>query len=1132
MADTLTFDPATEYEVLETIDDFQEEIQRPEELRFFTLDDQLADYQSKVLYGKRKITKQDEKNLKREVDRYRLIYNNLISFAGEEDGYIITNQRTSINVPWVLPIYSEFKYTSYPYADNWMPLMDQSQYRIPNYYERMLKSLPRPYTTVEKTGSLITKFEKLTDEEGKKTIQAVSKYVRTRGVLHEDGTFTLQDVPISNTEDDIYRKGYYIGVRPKDIPNPLSDHPFLSSNSPGRLLTDEPLIDVFPTIKAILSHGVPTTTDPYGEGLEFLKIYDVKFSQIDWATWREKFPPVDPVMTAQQVMSVEFPAPPDELGLSESVQKEYLSSWSPGVQPRLWLLHQEDGGRLIAKMFLKNVGDAGNVPPEPPGEKLEQSTTASTPEACLITETFDSFLASGIYRSPEWSKVSSAIDKSKQVPLGTCIPPEVIVRERASIVSKDRAPFLETTPETMMKEYRTLLRQFVVPKREEDSQKYEKFKSLPESELRKDILTILDDETRSPEDRADAIQLLLNLITPVEEKYYDKEGVFLICGHTLSLLYGDLEDDKDGFYDKWCAVDAGFRTCKFCGERINNDVLIAQDEFTSDGKPVINYETLEPNTISTENNVSAHASSIVELKKLFNLEKSTAEQILYLLLQLLQILPSESVLLPIIQYTRNAEAVLRANKKIDEAKREKIEGVFGIVAGVLLLQTHIPFLIPKRTFGIKTFRMSGFPRDTDDEKESGTIDSILFVIQAFFKKFSSALKGPITKVVRGILNSPKEIKQLSTTFLKQASSIFRTQLEIAKERYISPAAAEEATMTSFTLPLIRLEKTEFTPNERIGAEELMARCTIPKTLSVITSTILPSIVQEPIELWKGIGMSKYAELMVPSEFDVKTYSVDQKDIRKRLGIGLTKIIKGDKIEKFLKQDGIDSVSIFTLTNRILDILSQNEMDVKTVAYYRDLITYLETKNESPSLLRDIAKGVLYELFQVISKSSQKEVFAKAIEFAVQRDVVLSMLFFTRDDADRISTAASTKEREFFKNKMRSLTDDQREVQKALIDIGMAPYIVKNEDRELFAREYNYPDPEEEYNQLMAENDLNRPEEGYNDARDYVEDGERPQNVFGQEMEVDHGDYGDRYVRPYDDWSNTVGDADFDDGYGT
>lgn len=1130
MADTLTFDPSTEYEILETIDDFQEEIQRPEELRFFTLDDQLADYQSKVLYGKRKITKQDEKNLRREVERYKLTYNNLISFAGEEDGYIITNQRTTINVPWVLPIYSEFKYTAYPYVDNWMPLMDQTQYRVPNYYERMLKALPRPYSTVEKKGVLISRFEKLTNEEGTTTIQAVPNYVRTKGVLHEDGSFTLQNVPISNTEDDIYKKGYYIGVRPKDIPNPLADHPFLSSNKPTSLITDEPLVDIFPTVKAILTHGVPTTTDPYKEGLQFLKIYDVKFSQIDWATWKEKFPPVDPVMASPAVLSVEFPSTADELGLSESVQKEYLSSWSPGIQPRLWLLNQEDSGALIAKMFLKSVGDAGNVPPEPPGEKMEQTATESTPEACLVTDSFESFLSSGVYRSPKWEDVSKAIDKNKQIPLGTCIPAEVVIRERSTLLSKGRTPSLETTPETMMKEYRTLLRQFVVPPMKEQTEKYEKFKSLPESELRKDILTILNDDARGDEDKADDIQLLLNLITPVEQRYYDKDGVFLICSHTLALLRGDLEDDRDIFYDKWCAVDLGFRVCKFCGEQVNNDVLVAQDEFTSDGKPVINYEALESNTITTENNVSTHSSSLAELRKLFNLEKSTAEQVLYLLLQLLQILPSESVLLPILQYTRNAEAVLRANKKIDEAKREKTEGVFGIVAGVLLLQTHIPFLIPKRTFGIKTFRMSGFPRDTDDEKETGTIDSILFVIQSFFKKFSASLKGPITKVVRAILNNPKEIKQLTVTFLKQAGSVFRTQLEVAKERYTAPV--ELVTTTSFTLPLVRLDKTEFEPTDRIGSEELMARCTIPKTTSVMTSTILPSVVQEQLELWKSILPSRYAQIVEPQPFDVKTYSMDSRDIRKRLGIGLTKLIKSDKIEKFLKQDSIDAVSVFTLTSRILDILSQNEFDVETLAKYRNLITYLETRNESPSLLRDIAKGVLYELFQLISKDKQKDIIVKAIDFAVQRDVVLSMLFFTRDDAERISTEASTKEREFFKSKMRALTDDQREIQKALIDIGMAPYIVKNEDRELFAREYNYPDPEEEYTQLMAEQDLNRPEEGYNDNRDFVEDGVRPQNVFGEEMEVDHGDYGDRYVRPYDDWANTVGDADFDEGYGT
>lgn len=1126
MADTLTFDPATEFEILETIEDFQEEVQRPEELRFFTLDDQLTDYTSKVLYGKRKVTRHDEKLLKKEVDRYRLIYKELVSFAGEEQGYVIKDQRTSINVPWVKSIYSDFKYVSYAYDQSWMPLMDVSQYRTPNYYDRMLKGMPRPYSTTEKVGRLISRKTDLLNEEGLNQIQALSNYVRTKGVLHEDGSFTLQDVPISNTEDDIYIKGYYIGVRPKDIPNPLSDHPFLSTNTAGKIITDESLLDVFPSIKAILTHGIPTTTDPYGEGLTFLKIYDVKFSQIDWSIWKERFPPVDSILSSPEVLSINFPSVKNDLGLSESVQKEYLTSWSPGIQPRMWLMTQEDGGTLIAKMYLKNIGESGNVPPEPPGEKLQESVTASTPEECLKTDSFETFLESGVYRSPQWELVSKAVDKDKPIPSGTCIPADVIVRERSSIVSKGRVPFLETTPETMIKEYRTLLRQFVVLKESEKEVKYEKYKSLPDSELRKDILTILKDDNRSPEDKADAIQLLLNLITPKDHQYYDKEGAFLLCEHTLEVLKGAIEDDRIAFYDEWCATDSGYRICKFCGEQINSDVFIAQDEFTSDGKPVINYEVLEESKVIS---TSAFAMSLSELSKLFNLEKSVAEQVFYLILQLLQVSPHESVLLPILQYTRNAELVLKT-KKMEKDTREKVEGVFGIVAAVILLQTHIPFLIPKRTFGIKTFRLSGFPRDTDDASEPGTIDSIIFVIQAYFKKFSSALKGGITKSMRALLNNPKEIKTLSTTFLKQASTVFKTQFELAKERYTVPVEAKS--ISNFSIPLIKPKKQEYSPDETIGSEELMMRCMVPKTKSIFTPKILPIVSQPPLELWKNISISKYAEFIEKSEIDIKTYSVDQKDIRKRLGIGFTKLSKNDKIEKFLKQENIDVVSVFTLTNRILDIISREGFDIKTVREYRQLTTYLETKDKSASLLRDIAKGVLYELLETISKAKNKEVFVKAIDFAVQRDVVLNMLFFTKDEAEKISTSASTKEREFFKNKMRSLTDDQREIQKSLIDIGMAPYIVKNEDRELFAREYNYPDPEEEYNQLIQASDEQKPEEGYNDTRDYVEDGVRPQNVFGQELEVDYGDYGDRYVRPYDDYSNTVGDADFDEGYGT
>ena len=52
----IKFDPASEFEIIETLD-FEEEVSRPESMRFFTLEEQLTDYFDKVLPKKAKITK-------------------------------------------------------------------------------------------------------------------------------------------------------------------------------------------------------------------------------------------------------------------------------------------------------------------------------------------------------------------------------------------------------------------------------------------------------------------------------------------------------------------------------------------------------------------------------------------------------------------------------------------------------------------------------------------------------------------------------------------------------------------------------------------------------------------------------------------------------------------------------------------------------------------------------------------------------------------------------------------------------------------------------------------------------------------------------------------------------------------
>ena len=1127
MADILTFDPASEFEILENIPDFEEDVQRPEEQRFFTLDEQLEDYKSKVLSGIKKVSSYQIKKIYNEVSRFKEIYDKLITFGDMESGYIVDTERKSISVPWVTPIYSKFEYVPYSYKENWMPLMDKKQLYNPNYYNRLLVGIPKPYKTTQQEGRFVTSKSVLVNEEGNNAIQALGLYTRTKGVIHEDGSFEVVPLDILNTGDDIRIKGFRLGQRNVEIPNPLKDHPFLASNNPSSLMTNETLLDVFPSIQAIMNHGVKTTTDPYEEGMSFLKVYDVKLSQIPWKLWKERFPPVDQITSTPEVASIKFPDTGDIVAPSDNIRKQYVKPWLPGVFPRQWLMTQEDGGMLTVKMYLSKVGQAGLVPPEIQGEKLKPSVTLSTPEECLLTDNFDIFLNSGVYRSPPVKDVISAVDKNKSLPSGTCLTVDYIQQEIVGLISNGKSAWRETSGTELLEEYTKILRKFQVEPQKIVTEKYEKYASAPESEIRKDVVTILNDPSRTPDDKASDIQTIVNMIMPINEVYLDKDESTIICSHTLAELRGDMENDLTGFYAKWATIQDGSRICKFCGEQINTDVLVAQDDFDSRGNVVVNYDSLETEKYVGDNNISSFSTSIKQLGKLFVLENA-GEATLYLLLSLLQVLPNEGQVLPVLQYIRKLASVVRANKKIERTARERVEGITGLVATVVLLQTHNPFLIPRRSIGGRVFKTSGFPRDTEDKTESPVLNSLIYMLRSTFEEFPNTFSGPITPLFRGIVDTPKKIREEALRFLGQALNDFKAQFDSARERYVAPTEEEDGKVLA--LPIIKLDKLEYSPNEKLGNEELTMKCGVSRPLTIMITKLLPKVSQDSIELAKNIVAAPQSEYVIAPTLEFKRITFDDKEIRKRLSMKLAKITKSDKIEKFLNRDNIDAVSILTLMNRILDKLSDQKFNLETIKKYRQASTELETRKNA-SLLRDTAKGLLYELSHEIEKDKNKVNIGKAIDDALLKDVVMNMLLYTEEEAKRIAEAARTKEREAFKKTMRSLNDTQREITKMLLDIGVAPYIITNEDRELFAREYNYPDPEDEYNRIINVDDQQMPEDGYNDTRDYVEDGVRPLNVLGEELEVDHGAYGDRYVRPYDDYSNTVGDADFDNGYG-
>ena len=1101
-ADTLRFDPASEFEIIESLD-FEEEVQRPEELRFFTLDEQLLDYFDKVLPKKKNVTKFEYTQIANEVDRVRELYQRTIVVS--DTNYLVNTAQRDIELPWIKPIYSDFEYSAYSFKENWEPIFERSSRNRANYYPILISALPSPYKPTGE-GVPVTKTSVLTNDEGKQEIMSLGNFVRTKSAIHEDGTMSVVSLELANTGDDTKRRGYFIGARGVDIPNPMADHPFLSSANPRAIETQEDLNTIFPTLEALMNHAIPTTQDPYDEGSKFLKVYDIKLQDIPWKLWKDRFPPKETITASKSVISVQFPQA-GETEPSKNVKDAYIIPWLPGINPRMWLMTQEDRGQLVVKMVMSKSSEAGLVPPDHNAEKVQPTFPASTPEDCLLIGTFDEFLNSGVYRA----------DKK------VCVPATFIQQERREALVFGKTMWTETTEHDMLKEHLKLLKKFQYLENVVKAPNYAKISVQAESELRREIRAILEDEHRVPIDKAEAIGKIVRDLHLENKVYLDASKLFVVCGHTLSELAGDLEKDRLQFYNDWTAIDEGFRSCRFCGEQINKDVLVAQDEFDENGKLIVSSEVLPETGF---HGTSSFTNSLLDLKKFFLLD-NIGETIFYLLLSLLQVLPTESQLIPVLQNVREISAVLKSNKKIPKVDKERIEGILGVVGVVTILQTHNPFLIPRRSFGSKVLKLTGYPRDTEDTKDSPVLDVVISVLKTTFEASPNTFKGPIASFLRNVLTKPKDVRKEALVYLKQASTKFKTQFLSARERYL--VAPEPEPIRQVFLPLLSFEKSEYAPGESLGSEEIMSRCDIPAPSSYLTSKNLPSVVQEPLELWKNLKPSASAEFLeVELELPALQTFTDA-DIRKRITLGYPKNMKIDKLDTFLKSD-TDGPALSILLNRLLDILSQAKYSLNKLEKFREASVYAETRINK-SLFRDAMRGLIYELLHEISSGDNKTGFVSALSTAFSRDLTLNMILLTNDEAKKQDIELRTKERETFKQRMRSMDDEQRQTTKMLLDIGIAGFIITNEDREFFAREYKYPDPEEEYEKLVqAIPNEEVPDEGANAMRDNNADGDMQLSEIGERREADWGGYGDIDERLQNE-DDTGGQMDDGNGYG-
>jgi hypothetical protein len=1090
---SLVFEPS-DLEIIETID-FEEQVQRPEDIRFFTLEEQLVDYFQKSLPKKSHVTKAENWKIKMEVDRIKELYEDLIVVTDTD--YRIDTERREINVPWLKSIYGGFDYEVFSYKDKLLPLAEPDARRTPNAYPVLLKSLPRPYRSEGTEGVPITKSTDLVNEDGKEMVHALGNYVKLKRIVRDDGNLEIVKIPEANTGDDIRRVGFFIQDRKLDIPHPLSDHPFLSSAKENKIITSEPLKDVFPTIEAIMSHAVPVTKDPYVEGRKYLKLYDVKMSEVPWKSWKERFPPVDSISAQPNVLSISFPAPDEIVAPSERLQKVYDSKWKKSVNPRAWLMTQEDGGWLVTKMLLSEAGDFGLIAPDVVNERPQIQLPKSTPDECLTTKSFEEFLASGVYRSPTHKKKG---DDWVEVTPGLCAPTSFVTQERQEFMNQGKKAWTETTQTNIQKEYIALFKFYQPPKDLRTETEYEKYKTQGTSELRENILIILKDNTLLPPDKSYNIRLLTKEITPVNNRFLDADGLFLVCGHTLSLLDGDLEANRLEYYNKWTTLDEGYRVCKSCGDQINNDSFVAQDDYDDDGHLVISHDVLAGDTTLVAKPI---ASSLSQLKNVFD-PNNGGESVMYLILNSFQIIPSESQLIPILGYIRKGSL---AAKKLQGTARNKFEGLLGIAGTVTLLQVHNPFLVPRRSFGNKVVKLSGFPRDTLDDKDTPALNVLLSVLKELVDAFPASFKEPLATILREVANNRKKVREECIRFMKNFYTEFRPQFESAKER--AATVIDTVEVNQVFLPAIVPTKVEFKPGDRQG-NEVFSECLLPKPKTVIVSKLLPSVSQKFVDFWKT-KPSPQAKIIEPEKVILKYGFPEKKEIEKGVKIGLAKTAKLELIRKFVDSDP-DGVALSSLLSRLLDIVTPLKYDAKKVIEYRQFLDNLNSF-ESKSLFRDAVKGRIYELLD-----SLKDGMLEAVRASMTRDLAMNMILLTKEASEKEVDILRSKERETLKARLREMDDRSREVTKMLMDIGISQYVITNEDRRQFAKELNMevnmPDD--------TENPDNIPEGGFTN-RDYV-DSDQQLNEKGLAIEPDRGDYGDVRDRPFDDYSR---DYNFD-----
>lgn len=1009
-AEFLNFDKE-EFVVIEGGIEFEEPVQREERVRFYTKKEQEQDAFERLM-PKGRSTMAQRNAARNEVLRYSDLYDEFVVVTA--DDYKLKEAEKTTQVPWVVPIYGlkPPKFELPVRGDGMGSTLQLDINRAAGYYTRMIRSLPIPHSEPGETLYPIEHPMEFVDSDGTNPIRGLPDFQMVTTLVNSDKTIDIRKKVISNTGDEVPYLGYYIFPRGVEIPNPLPGHPFFENPEPKALFETAAFSDMFPDMGAIFEHGVPVTSDPYGEGSRFLKVYDVKLASIPWSLWKSRFPPVSLENEPREVAELLFPKN-ETPAISDKVQELYGFEHYAGMSPREWLMRQVDGGYLIVKLLLSMSSESGSVEMIPGIQLPIPPYQPTTVEECrLMGLSFQDYSIRGVLRRT-WKIEKDKAGKEIDVINLSCVPIEYVRQEQSRIGYSNRMTWKDGTEDELKEKYLRLLKKYVPIKQLEEKKEVGRRTPVKEtSKKRIEVVAILNDKDRDRADKYRDIKTILEEGTTLSENTYtDLEGLFVVCAHTLSILAGDLLENTKKFYDTWGVKESGFYVCKVCGQHIDTVELNAEDDFDDAGMVIRHTDVLD----APRQDVVIPSTALEKIKSLID-KNSVAHSVLFLIIGILQVEPIPAKM----SLYLNAASIASEGVPTSDAGKF-LRGVIGLITAVFLLQTHDPILIPRRSFGSRPLKLDGFPRDTDKSDGQTIIDSLLSAIRKTFEAYPSAISDMYKVFVQEVVKDSSKVRAVALRVLSE--KFMKKQLDLVKMLETSKLSVPPPKEDPEVLP----EVVAVPP--KLGVIKQYPTC--EGSRAILVGAKPPKVRQEEAPLKSGIYAARSREEITKAvSLRVGTKRVEKKEIQR-----LARLKDSIKKTYFEGKLGDSVQTNLAIASRLADIF-ELPVPVREV-----------DPTQEPAELRDYARGLIYELVDMIRKTPTLErVFDKRVRSDPALVTLLSNLETEKKEVRRISAI----ERLSYVKLNAKMTDVERDVNTQLVRIGMAPILITLEDRDILA----------------------------------------------------------------------------------